>query len=139
MAITYRIFPPENLVYARYEGFACVQETLRIFAEVAQHPDSRPSQNHLVDLSRISDFDRDMVGLMQVQAEQTDHFLQSKNQPILVFYAPTELGQRMASRAQRSWQELGGIVSLIIADIDQALTILGLAPNFLDQVELAYS
>ena len=72
MPIDVRILPKRGLVYVRYEGGISVPETAEAFGAYMQHPDMRPGQKQLIDLTRVTDWDRDFAGLMRLQAGKAD-------------------------------------------------------------------
>lgn len=126
MAVTFRILPRHTLVYLRFEGFARVGETTRAMAACAIHPDFDPSYRHLMDLSRISDFETDYPGLMALQARAADWFAPAGNQPFLIYLAPTPRAQSMARLVMRSWEGIGQAVVVLLGDDQAVLDFLGL-------------
>ena len=65
----YRILPAHGLVYVEYEGFATLADARGLYGAYMADPERRPEQKQLINLARIDDWERDLVGLMQFQAD----------------------------------------------------------------------
>ncbi|WP_372886808.1 hypothetical protein [Shimia sp.] len=124
MPLSYRIYPQHNLVYVHCTGRVTVDETLAAFASYAAHRDCAPGQAQLVDLTEVTDYERDFTRIMALQAHQSDVFLASGSHPFLIFVAPTALSRTMAMAAVRSWQDLGAVVPLVLSRLSEALEVL---------------
>ena len=125
MSVTFRIFPDRGLVYVRYAGFARLDDTMAAFAAYSAHPDSRPAQKQLIDLSAITGFEQDFTKLMQVQAHKVDTFAAVGAQTLMVYFAPTQLSRDLARLVLRSWEPFDTVVALIQDDEAQSLELLG--------------
>ena len=68
MPVAFRILPRSGLVYVRFEGRLLIDEIMDAFQEYTRHPDARPAQKQLVDLSRVTSVSWDYVKLMKLQA-----------------------------------------------------------------------
>lgn len=126
MPLTFRIYPKRNLVYVHCTGQVTVGETRQAFGEYSVHDDFKPGQTQLVDLTDVTGFERDFTAIMALQAMQTDVYLASDTRPYLLFVAPNELTRAMAMAALRSWQDLDGVVPLVLSSLSQALEVLSL-------------
>lgn len=126
MAVSFRIFPERGLVFVRYEGTARVTDTSAVFAQYMQHPHFRPGQKQLVDLGGLSDMDADFPELMKLQAHKADAFLAGLSETLVVYHAPTELTLKMARFVERSWDDVPGVVPIVVQHEEEALSLLGM-------------
>ena len=126
MPVDVRILPHEGLVYVRYSGRAGLAETKEAFAAFLSHPDFRPGLKQLLDLSAVTDFDRDQAAFMRLQAGMTEGIMAAGDEVLLVFYAPDKVQREMAEQAHRTWAGLAHIVPVIVTDEAAALETLGL-------------
>ena len=125
MALTFRIFPERGLVVARYSGVARIDDTMRVFAEYAAHPDFAPGQKQLVDLTDVTAYEKDYVRIMEMQARKADHMNAPGAQSLVVYLAPTPAAQEMTALIMRSWEDVDAIVPVIQHTEAEALAILG--------------
>ncbi|EAQ01472.1 hypothetical protein OB2597_01247 [Pseudooceanicola batsensis HTCC2597] len=125
MPLRYEILPEIGLVYIRYWGLATLQETAEAFLAYAQDPLFRPGQNHLIDLSRIDDYERNFPDLIKLQAAKADFIMTEGHRSLTVYYAPTRIGYAMALSIIRSWEGLNGVVPILTQDEGEALALLG--------------
>ncbi len=125
MPITYDIYPNRGLVVVAYSGRAEIDETARVFAEFAQHPDAAPGQKHLLDLSRVTEVENDMPRLMALQAQKAGEMALPIFPAMLVYYCPTPVSRRMAEMVYKSWDGVGGPTVAMIEDEAEALALVG--------------
>lgn len=125
MTVSFRIIAARGLVYVRYEGQATAEETFQTFSDYIAHPEFRPGQRQLVDLSGVTGFDADYAALLAMQAKKADAFLIPGAETLLVYYAPTEPGYAMARMILRSWEDVDAVVALAQQDESQSLALLG--------------
>ncbi|MEZ5797299.1 MAG: hypothetical protein R3D63_07425 [Paracoccaceae bacterium] len=125
MPVSFRILRDRGLVYVRYWGFAGAEESKRAFAAYMQHPDCRPGQRHLVDMSDITESDMDFTNLMALQALKADLFVGRPEQTLLVYLAPNEAARRMARTVLRSWESFDHVSARVAETEAQALALLG--------------
>ncbi len=137
MPLSFRIFPDRGLVVVRYEGKAGVDETMRVFAEYATHPDFAPGQKQLVDLTALTSYEKDYVRIMEMQAQKADHLNAPGTQSLVVYLAPTPAAQEMTTLIMRSWEDVDAIVPVIQHSEAEALAILGQPENSLDALYAA--
>ena len=125
MPASFHIFPARNLVFVRYEGIVTLDDTARAFGAYASDPDCRPGQQQLVDLARITDWDRDFAGMMRLQAKKADTFHGNGSETLMVFHAPTGEARSMAQMVQRSWEGVSSVVTIVQPTEAEALAVLG--------------
>ncbi|MGI3184144.1 hypothetical protein [Nioella aestuarii] len=123
--MSFRILSERGLVFVRYTGFARLDESFEVFGQYAAHPDFRPGQKQLVDLSGVTGLEKDYVKLFALQARKADVFLGSGAQTLLDYYAPTPLSLDLAETILRSWEPSGAVIPLIQQDEQEALQLLG--------------
>jgi hypothetical protein len=126
MPLKYEIIPDLGLVYVRYWGICTVQETIETFARYAAEPEAAPDQRHLVDLSRVEEYERHFPELMKLQAQKADAVTKGATPATLLYYAPTPISLSMARTILRSWDGLDQVVGRIADTEAQALDMLGL-------------
>ena len=134
MPVSFRILPERGLVYVRYTGRAAVADSTTAFAQYAAHPDFAPGQKQLVDLSGVTDMERDFPALMAHQAQKAAAFMPAGAQALMVYFAPTEIAQRMARTILRSWDGIDAVAAVLTEDEAQALSILGLPETGFDEL-----
>ena len=127
MPATFQILPDLNLVYVRYTGMMRVDDSLKAFGAYAQHPDARPGQRHLIDLSRITDMERDFVQIMQLQAHKGAELAMRESETLMVYFANTHLSLRCAALAKNGWSASQGVIAIVQETEAAALAALGLA------------
>lgn len=134
MPVSFRIFPERGLVLVRYAGFARLQETLEAFGRYAAHPDCRPGQKQLVDLSGVTGFEPDFAKLMEIQAHKADVFAAEGVETLMVYLAPDKASKEIAQLALRSWEPFDFVIALVQEDEAQALELLGQPERSLDEL-----
>ena len=126
MPITVDILSQHNLVYVRYSGIMRVSETAEAFAEFAENPEARPGQRHLVDMTRLTDYDRDFPKFMELQAAKIETLAGHGVETFIVYLATTPVGRRAATIGRNGWPEGCGVVAVIQDSEEAALSSLGL-------------
>ncbi|MEL6215861.1 MAG: hypothetical protein AAFQ99_09315 [Pseudomonadota bacterium] len=134
MAVEFRILKSHGLVYVRYDDVAIVEETFRVFGEYVQHPDFRPGQKQLVDLSGLTSVEHDFPKLFELQMRKAEAFVGRGTQTLLVYYAPTKMSLAMAQIAMRAWEGIDGVVPIVQQDEAQALALLGVRETCLNDL-----
>ena len=124
MPVWFRILPARGLSYVRYEGVVRFAETGEAIAAYMRDPEMRPGQNQLIDLGSVTDWDRDFATLLKLQAAKADIFVGSRQETMLVYYAPTPHSQKMARMVMRSWEDIPGIIPLVQETEAGALNLL---------------
>lgn len=126
LSISFQILRDYSTVYVRYEGLAHMGESLQAFSAYVAHPDYRPGQRQLVDLSGVTGFDRDFAGLLKAQALKADQFDGQAGQTLIAYFAPGRAAQEMAAIVLRSWEGFHHVAARILEDEAAALAFLGL-------------
>ena len=134
MSITFRILPDRGVVYVRYSGRVVIDDSMTAFADYMRHPDSRPGQKHLVDLSAVTSFERDFSRILELQALKTEHFVGQPVETLLVYYAPSAEAQQMAALVLRSWEGTDHIVARVLLTEGETLAVLGLTEATIDDL-----
>ncbi|SHH13976.1 hypothetical protein [Marivita hallyeonensis] len=127
MPATFQILPSHNLVYVQYSGLMLVEDSLRAFGAYAQHPDARPGQRHLIDLSRITDMERDFAKVMQLQAAKAEDLAHNGLETMMVYFANTPVSLKAAALAKNGWSASQGVIAIVQETEAAALSSLGLA------------
>lgn len=134
MAVSFRIFPTRGLVYVRYEGFVDLESTFLALSEYAQHPNYAPGQKQLVDLSRITDYERDFARIMSVQARKVDIFAGNALETMFMYYVDSAISRDMARTILRSWEGIDSVVARVQDHEGSALQLLGLPETNFDDL-----
>ena len=126
MSLTFQILPNRGIVYVRYDGTALIGQSARAFGEYAAHPDFAQGQRQLVDLSRITGFERNYPRLFDLQMRKADVFVKRNEQTLMVYYAPHAAGMALATLIARSWEGVPGTHPRIVDTTEaDALHLLG--------------
>lgn len=134
MSITFRILPDRGLVYVRYSGRVRIDDSMTAFADYMRHPDCRPGQKHLVDLSAVTSYERNFSRILELQALKTEHFVGQPVETLLAYYAPTAEAQQMAALVLRSWEGTDHIVARVLLTETETLAVLGLSESTIDDL-----
>lgn len=132
MPVSFHILPDRALAYVRFEGLITVPEAGAAFAEYAAHPDMRPDQRHLLDLSRVTGWTKDFAALLELHAAQLDVLLEATHEILYVYYAPDDPARSLAQMAVRSWDEVPGVIATLQENEAGALNILGQPETTID-------
>ncbi len=124
MAVTFRVFPARGVVFVRYSGFVGLAESAAAFDAYAMHPDFRPGQKQLVDLSGITGWERDYVTFLAMQAHKAGVLLADNVQTLMVFHAPTPVAREFAQTVLRSWEPSGAVIPMMQETEAEALRLL---------------
>ena len=128
MSVSFRILTDLGVVHVRYRGRVVIRETIAAFTDYMNHPDCRPGQKQLVDLSGVTGFDNDFASILEMQAIKADHFVGQPVETLLAYYAPSRLARRIASFVLRSWEGSDHLVARVLDTEAEALAFLGLSP-----------
>lgn len=135
MPVSFRILKSLGLVYTRYKGFTRMSDCGEMFQSYTRHRDFELGQKQLIDLSGMTGWDKDYVQMMQIQAQKTDVFMDSRAQILIVFYAPSDLSRHAAQLGMHTWDACQSVVPIVQETQANALAILGLPyPNFDDML-----
>ena len=125
MSVTFHIFPNRGLVFVQYAGEVALSDSFEAIAEYMRHPNYRPGQKQLVDLSRVTHFELDMVKLMSLQAQKADIFCGNEIETLVVYCAPTKIAQDVARMAMRSWEPFDQVIARVQETEADALALVG--------------
>ncbi|MCB4379250.1 hypothetical protein [uncultured Tateyamaria sp.] len=134
MPIRFRIIPDRGLVVVRYSGFVTIDDTLGATQTYLAHPHYALGQKQLVDFSSITDYERDYVRFMQMQATKVDRFANSGVQSLVVYIAPTQISQELSALFIKSWDNVDAVVPMVQHSESEALTLLGQPEKSLDML-----
>ncbi|MCR9110110.1 hypothetical protein [Marivita sp. XM-24bin2] len=134
MPAQFQILPQQNLVYVRYSGVMLVEDSLKAFGAYAQHPDARPGQRHLIDLSRITDMERDFARIMQLQATKAADLAMRETETLMVYFANTPVSLRAAALAKNGWSASQGVIAIVQESEEAAMQALGLSFDRFDDL-----
>jgi hypothetical protein len=134
MSISFCILPDLGLVYVRYKGFVPIEISFTAFAEYMRHPDCRPGQKHLVDLSAVTGFEQNFSRILELQAFKAEQFVGQPVETMLAYYAPSEPARQMAAFVLRSWEGYDHVVARVLATEAETLAFLGLSVQRIDDL-----
>lgn len=134
MPVTFQIMPDRGLVYIKYSGTADVSDSIKAFGEYAQHPDCKPGQKQLVDLSRVTDMEPDFVKLMEHQAQKADLFMGSQSQTLIVYFVTNKVTLNMAQMISNSWEPFPWVVPVIMDNEADVMDFLGLPERRFEEI-----
>ncbi|MAM61186.1 hypothetical protein [Maritimibacter sp. UBA3975] len=126
MPVQFRILPEINLTYVEYTGRMVVQESVDVFRAYLRHPDFRPGQKHLIDLSGVTDWERDYAEIMSMQAMTAEGLYDPAHPTVVVAVAPTKMTRTVANLVNRTWDRVNGVRFLAARSEEEALELLGL-------------
>lgn len=127
MSVDFRIFPAFNIVKVTYWDHAGIEESLEGARRYAAHPQYRPDQKHLFDVSRVTSMDEDFGSIFRMHAELADYYGPLEFDRLMAYLAPGPVGRRMAEIARRCWASDPTTVLRVFDDLDDAARFLGLA------------
>ena len=126
MSVTFRILRARGVVYVRYFGFVGIESSLIAFRDYMEHPDCRPGQKHLVDLSEVTEFEKDYARILQLQALKAEQFVGQPVETMLAYIAPTAAARAMAALVLRSWEGNEYVIPRVLDTEAEALAFLGM-------------
>jgi hypothetical protein len=125
MPLSFQILPSRQLVVVTYEGIAGIDETHEALERYAAHPDFRPDQKTLFDLTRVTGHERDFVRMFRLQAQMVEIYGVSGHDQHVGFIAPTRAAYDMAMLARVSWEPVKHMIILIHPEAAEVLHFLG--------------
>jgi len=125
MAVSFRIIPAHFLVYIHYDGWMGIAESTRALGEIVAHPDYRKGMRELVDLSDLTDWERDFPAIMRHQALEAELHDDPHRPTTVVCLAPSEETRSLARIVNRAWDRSGRIVAVVVESEPEALSVLG--------------
>lgn len=125
MSVTFRILANRGLVYIRYSGRMTVAESDRAVAVYLADRAYAPGQKQLLDLTGVTEWERDFPRLLALQARKAEAFYDPVAPVFVVAVAPTPLTQKVADFISRSWDGIDGITYRVAETEADALDLLG--------------
>ena len=125
MPIKADILAERGLIYFKFSGYVTVGEALASMEAITQKPEFRVGMKHFVDFQDVTDYERDYVKVLELQAKVADHVIQDEIQTLLVLLATTPQGREMANINVRSWEGVTTVVPVIAETEKRALELLG--------------
>jgi hypothetical protein len=125
MTVRFHIFPEHYLVYVQYRGVMRISESLEAFSTYAAHPQARPGQKQLVDLSRVTDFEADYAEVMKMQMKKAEVFVQGPHQTMIAYVAPSKMTLKISRLVISSWEPINGVEARVLQSTSEALHVLG--------------
>lgn len=126
MPAHFTILPQRNLVVFTYSGEVKYQEASDVVAAATAHPDHRAGMRQFCDLSQVTGVEHDFPALMKMQARIAEDLMPKSAELLVLFYAPTPVGQEMARMARRSWEGLNSVIVVVQEHEAEALALFGL-------------
>lgn len=127
MAISYRILPSAGVVYIRYEGRMGIAESTEAMQRYIADPGYQKGMKQLVDLTAVTDWERDFPALMQHFAHQAEIYDDPNRPTLIVALAPTDTARAAASIVSRAWERSDRVVVVNVETEVEALMVLGAA------------
>jgi hypothetical protein len=134
VSVQVSILPDIGLVYIRYPERMSLDESGAAFSDYLAHPDFRPGQKQLIDLSAITEWDEDFTKLLALQARKADAFHQPPHVTLLAMIAPTAKAQKIANWISRSWDGIDTVAYLVAESEAEALALLGIRAERVDEL-----
>lgn len=126
MAIHLKIVNAHDLIVMRWVGVIDDSHSADALQTYATHPDARPGQNILSDMTGITQGHFDLTKRLALQAS-LDRVLSTGEKPrTFVYYAPHKTAQRLASQYARLWDATPLIKAHVVDDEAKALQLLDL-------------
>lgn len=125
MPVEFTIFPQRGLVVVRYFGYVAINDTLIATETYVSHPDYVAGQKQLVNMTEVTDFEKDYVQFMGMQARLTERLIRSDLQSLVVYIAPTNISRELSAVFVRSWSDVGTVVPLVQDSEADGLALLG--------------
>ena len=135
MPSLFKIFPEHNLVYVRYWGRASIADYLSVVVGYTSHPDFNPNRKILVDLTGLTDIERDYAAIMQLQAKIAEYAMHTPDDILSVVVAPSPVALEAAKLVFQSWESLDSpVVRRIAPNMQEAAGFLGIGHEALDGI-----
>ncbi|WP_152449789.1 hypothetical protein [Roseivivax sp. THAF40] len=125
--MTFQIIRERGLVYVSCKGHVTMTESQKAFRAYLAHPDFREGQAHLIDTADALSYGEDVGSSAQfeLQARLAEAMPKGPEDLVLAYYAPTQIGQKMARAALQAWQGIPFARVLVGETEAQILDMLG--------------
>ena len=127
MSVTFQVLEEHGLVYVEYGSVANVPDTQAAFSAFMDLAKTHPANKHLVDLSGIEKIEFDVPEFFKLQLKKVEGYLLEELPTLIVYYAPHEKARELAQLCKRSWQMIPSVVTVIVDDEAEALSLLGMS------------
>ena len=131
------IMPEIGLSYLHYSGHVTAAEMSFSLSACTDHPDFRSHFRHIADLSGLTSFENDYIGIMKVQAQAVGMLKGRNTTSSCIFLTPGIVAQTFASIVARSWEGISDPVIVILAEAEQVDSYLGLRDISVDKMRAA--
>ncbi len=132
MPIEFKIFANRGLTVVRMSGLITVDDIKAATQRYISNPEYRPGQKQLVDLSRVTGFEKDYARFIILQAAKAGRLANSGTQTLCVYFAPTEAAWDLGMTFLRTWQDVEAVVPMIHRDETESLALLGQPETSID-------
>ena len=130
MPVSLQILPEHYLVCIRYDGLMRVAENAQVLADIVGHPAFRKGMRGLVDLTGLTDWERDFPAIMRLHAAEAEVHDNPYRPTLLVCIAPDDHSRRIAQIINRTWDSSGRKVTVTVETAPEAFAVLGIdAPS----------
>lgn len=126
MSISFQIIRDRGVVLARLSGQVRIEECVDAAAAYARHPETRPTQPVLIDLTAVTGYETDYVKILQAMARLPEYLWHRGTERLLVCLAPHALSRQISAAAARAILEIPEGIARIAQTEADALEILGL-------------
>lgn len=126
MSISFQILHDRGVVLAKLTGRVLMQDCLSAAAAYARHPEARPTQPLLIDLSAVTGHETDYVKILQAMARLPDYLWHRGTERLVVCLAPHAQSRQISAAAARAILEIPEGIARIAQTEADALEILGL-------------
>lgn len=126
MSISFQIIRDRGVVLARLSGQVRIEECVDAAAAYARHPETRPTQPVLIDLTAVTGYETDYVKILKAMARLPDYLWHRGTERLLVCLAPHALSRQISAAAARAILEIPEGIARIAQTEADALEILGL-------------
>jgi hypothetical protein len=111
---------------ARLSGQVRIEECVDAAAAYSRHPETRPTQPVLIDLTAVTGYETDYVKILQAMARLPEYLWHRGTERLLVCLAPHALSRQISAAAARAILEIPEGIARIAQTEADALEILGL-------------
>lgn len=122
---SYTILPAHGIVCVEYHGTATLADATSLMRQYVADPARMPGQRQLIDLSRIDDWEKDFVGLMQYQAQAVADVFAPHDGMMMVIFANTPPGVSLGQTFVQTWSAVDGALVSLQTTEAEALSVLG--------------
>ncbi|MEQ3707923.1 MAG: hypothetical protein ABNH38_07185 [Tateyamaria sp.] len=134
MPLSFRIIPERGLVVVEFTGYSAIDDFMRASAAYVAHPDYVAGQKQLVDMTRITGFEKDYVRFMEIQAAKAERLAGAGVQSLCVYVAPAPIAKEIATLFTRTWADITNVVTMVQDTEAEALTLLGQPEGSIDEM-----